>query len=274
MDIRKPAVAGQFYPGNSSELRWEVEGFIRNSNVDPAPEKTKAIVSPHAGYVFSGPTAGYVFARVKDKKPKRVILLGCSHRYQLDKACVYSKGAFETPVGTFPIDDEFASTLVTVIDSPEAEIAEPHIQEHCLEVQLPFVEATMGIVPIVPVLFSSPCKDWHKLIGQALADLVDDDDLVIASTDLSHYLSEEEANSIDKRTTDAVLAKDCKAVSNGINDGSLSMCGSAAVVVAMACALEKYVDKWSLLDYRTSGEASGDYSRVVGYAGISMEEDT
>ncbi|NUM54019.1 MAG: AmmeMemoRadiSam system protein B [Candidatus Hydrogenedentes bacterium] len=266
--IRRPAVAGQFYPGEPDDLRDTVDSYLDAADVDPAPERVVTIVSPHAGYIYSGPTAGHAFARVRGKKPRRVVLIGCSHRYAIDSASVFASGEFMTPIGAFPVDEAFARALAGTIDSVSIE---PHLPEHSLEVQLPFLARAIGLVPIVPVLFGSQAGPWHANAGEAIARMLDPDDLVVASTDLSHYLNEASANAIDRRSINAVLTKDWKAYAQGIRDRSCAMCGAAAVTAAMACAAALDAREWKLLDYRTSSAASGDYDRVVGYAAISME---
>ncbi|HIJ74634.1 MAG TPA: AmmeMemoRadiSam system protein B [Candidatus Hydrogenedentes bacterium] len=265
---RKPAVAGQFYPRVPDELRALVRGYLELTDTQAAPDAVAALVAPHAGYMYSGPTAGQAFARVKGKKPRRVVLLGVSHRYHFEGASVYQGGGFDTPLGAFPIDDAFAADLARKTDSGSAE---PHLLEHSLEVQLPFVAEAIGEVPIVPILLGSTPDGQHARLGETLARMTDETDLVIASTDLSHYLPEEEANQIDKVSLDTVLSQDWRAFAEGIANGTCSMCGAAAVVVAMTYALERGAKSWALLDYRTSAETSGDYDRVVGYGAISME---
>jgi hypothetical protein len=267
-NLRKPAVAGQFYPDEPETLRCVTRQYIEDAKVEPAPENVTAIVSPHAGYVYSGPTAGHAFARILGKRPGRVVLLGCSHRFHIGTASVCTSGSFETPVGIFPIDEPFAERLARMTQSTSAE---PHWLEHSLEVQLPFLASAVGVVPIVPVLFGGPVSDWHAEIGKQLAAMLDPEDLVIASTDLSHYLSEQEANAIDTRSIETVLSKDWNAFADSIENQTCSMCGASAVTAAMACALARESDAWQVLDYRTSGAASGDFSRVVGYAALSME---
>ena len=266
--IRRPAVAGQFYPSDPEELRETVDAYLDAADVESAAERVVTIVSPHAGYVYSGPTAGHAYARVRGKRPTRVVLLGCSHRYAIETASVFTSGEFNTPIGAFSIDEAFARDLAEATGSVSVE---PHVPEHSLEVQLPFLARAVGFVPIVPVLFGSNAGPWHAKMGEALARTLDAADLVVASTDLSHYLSEAGANEIDRRSIDAVLAKDWRAYAQGIRDQSCAMCGAAAVTAAMACARALQANEWKLLDYRTSGAASGDYGRVVGYAAISME---
>ncbi len=265
---RKPAVAGQFYPNEPGKLRAMVEGFIEESGVAPAPDSVAAIIAPHAGFIYSGPTAGFAYARIRGKRPRRVILAGCSHREYISTASVFTRGAFLSPLGAFPIDEAFAEALARETQS-ESESA--HLYEHALEVQLPFLAAALGEVPIVPVLLGSMIGEWHARLGRALAKMSDPSDLLIASTDLSHYLREPDANSMDQRTLEAVLAQKWDDFAHGIQHNEYSMCGAAAVSVAMAYAQSMGANAWNLLDYRTSGRVSGDYERVVGYAAISME---
>ena len=268
MNTRKPAVAGQFYPLDAQTLQGAVEQYLGQSEAKPAPDRVAALVVPHAGYMYSGPTAGFAYRRVCGKRPGRVILLGTSHRYSIPGASVYASGSFQTPLGTFAVDEEFATTLAQKIGNVSEE---PHMAEHSLEVQLPFLWLSVGQVPIVPVLFGEPANERHVKAGAIIAEMADKTDLVVASTDLSHYLSQEQAHQIDKRTLDGVLTKDARDVIAGIGRGAYSMCGSAAVVAAMSYALAQGATDWSLLDYRTSAEKSGDYGQVVGYSAISME---
>jgi len=267
MATRRPAVAGQFYPARAEELQEEVEQYLKDAEVACAPESVVALVAPHAGYIFSAWTAGFAYASVRGKRPRRVILMGCSHRHLVPTASVYDTGAFETPLGDFPIDEAFAGELAQEWGSQSAQ---PHRDEHSLEVHLPFVGVALGFVPIVPVLFGSPPTQWHAEAGAKLAEMADDSDLVVASTDLSHFLRDEDAHQIDKRTLDAVLSRDTTGVIEGLQRDTYSMCGGSAVVAAMAYALARGAEEWSLLDYRTSAETSGDYNRVVGYAAITM----
>ncbi|MFP4192369.1 MAG: AmmeMemoRadiSam system protein B [Candidatus Hydrogenedentota bacterium] len=265
---RKPAVAGQFYPGDPGRLRSVVRKCLQQADVEPAPEQAAALIAPHAGYPFSGPSAAYAYKRVEGKRPERVILVGCSHRYAIEKASVFGRGVFDTPVGAFPIDEAFASEVIHLTGNGPAE---PHRLEHSLEVQLPFLEAVIGVVPIVPILFGAPPSQWHAEFGQRLAGMVDKDDLLVISTDLSHFLNEEDANAIDRRSVQAVLEQDWQAFSEGVAAGRYSMCGATAVVAGMAYAQALDARQWRWLDYRTSAQATGDRTRVVGYAALTME---
>jgi MEMO1 family protein len=194
--------------------------------------------------------------------------LGGSHHLCLETASVYTRGAFETPLGDFRIDE----TLADLLAEKTASVGiEAHMGEHSIEVQLPFLHAVIGDVPIVPILFGPTPTEWHAQFGKMLAELTDETDLVIASTDLSHYLSEEDAGKIDRRTLDTVLSQNWADLVSGIRNKTCALCGAAAVAAAMAFATARGATQWNLLDYRTSARASGDYGRVVGYGAISME---
>jgi AmmeMemoRadiSam system protein B len=269
MPERKAAVAGQFYPREPERLREAVQHYLDASEVEPAPGRVEALIVPHAGYVYSGPTAGFAFARVRGGRIRRVVLLGCSHRFAISTASVYNRGGFETPLGTFPIDVDLADAITEAIGVSSRE---PHLFEHSLEVQLPFLAVSLGVVPIVPVLFGAPAREWHGEAGEALARLADDETLVVISTDLSHYLREDEANSLDHATLDAVLNHDWRSFIESVRREEAQLCGASAVAAGLAYADARGATDWHLLDYRTSAAASGDYTRVVGYAALSMEQ--
>ena len=268
MSTRHAMVAGMFYPAEAARLRREVAAYVEDSGVAAGPGRVAALVAPHAGYMYSGPTAGYAYARIKGSRPGRVILLGRSHHYYFDGAAIYDGDAFETPLQDFPVDREFAATLKQGLrEAP----ANAHYPEHGLEVQLPFLSVMLGRVPIVPILFGSDAEPFHIEFGRRLAAQCAPDDLVVASTDLSHYYPQQEAERLDRASLDAVLAKDCAQLCASLKKGDCAMCGAPAVVAAMAFALERGAEEWQLLDYRTSAQASGDYKKVVGYGAISME---
>ncbi len=265
---RKPAFAGTFYPDRPGELKRMLQRYLGESGVHPAGSGVRVLVVPHAGYIYSGPTAACAFRRVAECDIDRVILLGCSHHYSFDGASIFMQGSFQTPLGDFPIDEDFAARLA---DRVETSDAEPHTEEHALEVELPFLAMTVGIVPIVPILFGSRFGPSSIRFAKVLAELTTDRDLVLASSDLSHYLTENQANAIDRLTIDTLLTKDVQDFVDGVESGRCSVCSLAAVATAMAYSLESGAEEWSLLDYRTSAHASGDTSRVVGYAAVSME---
>ena len=147
---RPPAVAGQFYPGDAGALRRIIDGQLENaSRVLSAPERTAAVIAPHAGIAYSGPAAAHAYRRVSGDYVKRVVLIGCSHRYQFEGAAIVPEGSFDTPLGEFPIDSDLAKRLASYCTE---KVSAAHLEEHSLELQLPFLAQAVGLVPIVPVL--------------------------------------------------------------------------------------------------------------------------
>lgn len=265
---RAPAVAGAFYPGSAVELHEVVSSYLAAVDAIGDHGTVRCILVPHAGYRFSGPTAAHAYARLSGQRPRRVILLGCSHRYKFPGASIVTEGAFATPLGPLPIDSDYAKELAGAFGNTAAEA---HADEHSLEVQLPFIREVLGEVPIVPVLFGDEFGAWHRNLARYLAKTLDEDDVVVISTDLSHYLTESQANALDQQSIEILLRKDVDAFLDAASDQRLSMCGVTAVATGIEFCSEVRADEWHVLDYRTSAVASGDASRVVGYAAVSME---
>ncbi len=269
MTDRYPGVAGKFYPDAPIELSQIISSCLQESGVTPAPEQVAAIVTPHAGYLYSGPTAGYAYNRVKGKQPERVVLLGRSHYYFFDGCQIDDHESWITPLGRLAVDSDF---IQDKMQYPNVTITcNAHNEDHTLEVQIPFLQQVLGNVPIVPILFGCDPGDWHIEFGKFLASVLNPDDLLVASTDLSHFYPQEEANEIDQVSLQYVLNKDYHRLCDANAQGDCSMCGATAVVVAMAYALQRQADQWYLLHYETSGDRSRQYDRVVGYGAVSME---
>ncbi|MGC9054837.1 MAG: AmmeMemoRadiSam system protein B, partial [Candidatus Hydrogenedens sp.] len=256
MSKRYPAVSGQFYPNNPSTLLAQVSIYIEQSGVSPSPDRVLSIIAPHAGYMYSGLTAGFAFARIRGQKISRIILVGRSHRYTFDGLALCEYESFLTPVGEFPIDTTFNLSLMKHLPCC---VNSAHIYEHCLEVMLPFLYGSIGTIPIVPILLGKEPSQRHLEYGKIIASLSQNGDLVIASTDLSHYLPEKEANQIDTNTIHAILDKDVEKIIQGIEMGTCSMCGASAVILAMG--FSSFFGNYDvhLLNYTTSGKTSGDY---------------
>jgi len=268
MPLRPPIAAGRYYPGNLAELSADIERYLGEAPVIPAPERSAGIVVPHAGYPYSGPVAAFAFKRIEGKQPNRVVLLGRSHHFAFEGASIVTSGAFETPLGNVRIDEAFAADFAHEV---ETESATAHGPEHALEVELPFLQVVLGDVPVVPVLFGRDPEPWHEAFGRTLAKRLDPQDLVIVSTDLSHYLSNDAAHTADELSLGALLAGDIASYARGVKTKAVHMCGASAVAAGMACALARGATQWHLLDYRTSGDVTGVRDRVVGYAALSME---
>ncbi|HOJ67245.1 MAG TPA: AmmeMemoRadiSam system protein B [Candidatus Hydrogenedentes bacterium] len=262
MRPRPPAVNGMFYPGDPVVLRRLVEEFL-------APPETTltgsplvvALVAPHAGYVYSGACAGRAHHCWRNASIRRVVLLGRSHRYRFDGAAVLADEDWETPLGIVPTNRELARQVAALA---KAGPVQAHYDEHTLEVQLPFLQVALERFTVVGILFGSDTSSDHIAFGERLARLLQPGDAVLASTDLSHYLSLPEAERVDRASIQAVLGNDPRALIGRDRD----LCGAPAVAAAMAFAGARGA-KWHLVDYRTSADASGDTSRVVGYGAFA-----
>jgi hypothetical protein len=263
--IREPAVAGYFYPGNPQSLLRQIESFLRE------PEKSyeaKAIVAPHAGYIYSGIVAGAVYSSVR--LPKRFILLGPNHTGQGPQLSLYPYGEWRTPLGLASIDAELTERLKNECpDLSEDRLA--HAREHSLEVQIPFLQARVPEFSFAAVCVGTGDYAMLDRLGHAVASVVksaSEPILVIASSDMNHFESAEVSAEKDRCAIDRVLALDPAGLYRVVREKNISMCGYAPTVVSLTTCLILGATEGHLVRYANSGETSGDYDRVVGYAGM------
>ncbi|MBN1486308.1 MAG: AmmeMemoRadiSam system protein B [Anaerolineae bacterium] len=258
--VRAPAVAGSFYPGNAIALRHIVTKHL--GNAQPAPlTPVRAVIVPHAGYVYSGPIAGIAYQLLLSQafQPARVVLMGPAHRVWFQGIALGDYTEFKTPLGTVPVDREFIQRLV---DESNMFLSLPgaHTGEHCLEVQLPFLQVIYKeAVPIVPMLFGEVNP---TTMGDIIARYITDNDLIVVSSDLSHFHDYDTASRLDMAFVDAVMRGDEAGVAKG------EACGQGPILALMRVAALR---SWQphLLDYRNSGDTAGDKQRVVGYTAIA-----
>jgi AmmeMemoRadiSam system protein B len=262
MRIRPPAVAGTFYPDDAHALLAEVDGHLSRAHhpVDggggPAKRKPKALIAPHAGYLYSGPVAGSSYAPLAAwmKDIQRVVLVGPSHRVPFSGLATSSAAGFATPLGTVSLDRSLLSTWISAGWVQENDAA--HTGEHSLEVQLPFLQRLVPDAVIVPVLTGDGD-------ARAVEDLLDhawggDETLIVVSSDLSHYQSYESARCQDEATARCVQSMDARGV------GRDDACGSTAIKGLLSVAARRGLS-CRRLDLRNSGDTAGSRDRVVGY---------
>lgn len=271
--IRQPAVAGQFYPAAAAEVGTALDTLIHPIS---ARRKAIAVVCPHAGWTYSGKTAGLIYSNVEI--PDRVILVGPNHHGIGSRYAVYSSGAWHTPVGDVPVAEPLALEL---LDNCEllVEDTKAHAQEHSLEVQLPMLLRANPNVRIVPVLIGgqwpeSGGRGELRQIGAAIALAVQNYGkpvLLLASTDLNHYEDQETSKVKDKLVLDAVVRMDEESLMDRVIEVEVSMCGVAPTYIVLCAAKKLGAKRAELLDYRTSGDVSGDFARVVGYGAVVIE---
>lgn len=266
--IRRPAVAGYFYPGRAEELRAMLKLMV-----DPKAKKEKAwaVVSPHAGFMYSGYVAGAVFSSVI--LPEHFVILGPSHRGSRSLFAIMEKGVWQTPLGDVPLDFVLAEAISRHSSLIE-ENASAHAQEHSLEVQLPFIQYLRQDFSIVPICLS-PMANYQELedLGLAVASGIKEfgkDTLIVASTDMSHYVSQEVAQLKDSLAMEKILSLDARGLFDVVQEKDISMCGFQPVTAAILAAKELGAKKAERILYQTSGDTSGKYDEVVGYAGLRI----
>ncbi|MFZ5996706.1 MAG: AmmeMemoRadiSam system protein B [Nitrospirota bacterium] len=262
---RAPAVAGQFYYGNASRLRSQVEQYILEG---AAKEKAIGIISPHAGLMYSGSVAGAVYSAIRF--PRTFILLGPNHTGIGKNASLMSSGEWEIPTGTFPIDEELAESIIRnvpgISEDPQA-----HLFEHSLEVQLPFIAYFAQDVKIVPLMFMYAPVQECRTIGEGIAAAIKEtgaDAVIVASSDMSHYVPDSSARKLDNLAIAEVLRLDPEGLYATVTQERISMCGVIPSTIMLFAAKALGAREARLVKYATSGEVSGDYEHVVGYAGV------
>ena len=258
MRVRQPAVADLFYPADPAELRGVIEDAMAGAEAGPVP---KAIVAPHAGYVYSGPVAGSAYARVAPARSAitRVVLLGPAHRAPVVAVAASSAEAFATPLGLVRVDEERRDALVD--QGLVAVRDDAHAGEHSLEVQLPFLQVALGDVAVLPLAVGR--VDPGQVAAVLEAACGGDETLGVVSTDLSHYHDRAEATQIDRRTAAAVVAKRPDRL------GPSDACGVVALQGLLVAAAGHRLDV-ELLDLRTSADTAGGPHRVVGYGAFAL----
>ena len=278
--VRPATQAGRFYDGNPQSLNHEVDSFLTLHANDKQYDHVAAIIVPHAGYYFSGNVAATAYMSLpKDKQYKRIFLLGPSHHEWLDGASVNTEADYyETPLGQVKVDREMALQLTSNADSVFSYQPKAHDREHCLEVQLPFLQRRFKEVPpIVPIIIST--NDFRKLkqIAETLKPYFTDENLFIVSSDFSHYPSYEDACQVDAKTGKAVKSGDVGQfiaalegnAKSGIRNLATSACGELAIATLMLMMDNRYEVKHLL--YQNSGDIDDhDHSRVVGYHAFAI----
>jgi MEMO1 family protein len=263
--LRKAAVAGRFYPANDQTLRSDLATYLESSE---KKIKARGIVVPHAGYIYSGHVAGAVYARIEPAA--RVILLCPNHTGLGAPLSIMSSGEWEIPLGKIPIDTELAGKLIHHCHLL-TEDAEAHKLEHSLEVQLPFLYYLRRDFKFVPVAVGTGGYATLERLGIAIAETLKEvgvDTLVVASSDMNHYESDEVTRNKDRKAIDRILAMDPKGLYQVIKSESISMCGYGPTVAMLCGTTFGTPAKAELIKYATSGDISGDRKEVVGYAGI------
>ena len=266
-EVRKAVWAGAFYEENPHVLSAQIDRFLKNAGDIPTPAgEVAALICPHAGYVYSGQTAAYAYRLIQGKPYETVIIIGPSHRHGFDGCSIYLKGGFETPLGVVPVDEEVAAQIAR--SSRFSYIAAAHQGEHSIEVQLPFLQKTLPGAKIVPVVMGYPTRKTIHALADALAAAVQKKNiLIVASTDLSHYLPKEEARATDSRTISLLQKLDTGTLASKLARGENIMCGGGAVVSTLLSLKQRGRPRVEVLHY---SDSSGFGGPVVGYLAAAV----
>jgi AmmeMemoRadiSam system protein B len=272
--LRTPAVAGRFYPGRAEELLR----VVRTYSSPVATSRIAAIgcVAPHAGYTYSGGVAGAVYSRLEI--PERCVILCPNHTGKGSALAVMANTAWQTPLGEVAADAGLSARLLDRFPALE-ESSAAHRGEHAIEVQLPFLQAQQPDLKIVPIVIGTSDFDVLRGLGEALADVIAalreenraKKVLIIASSDMNHYESDAITRVKDHKAIERVLALDARGLWEVVMNESISMCGFGPATVMLTAARLLGATSAKLIKYATSGDVSGDYEAVVGYAGIIVE---
>lgn len=266
-EIRKSLLAGSWYPKEADVLSRQIDGFLQMASPPASSQKILALIVPHAGYVYSGQVAAHAFKLVQGQNYDSVVILSPSHRFGFEGCSIYPKGGYQTPLGIAQIDESLAAEISKATNF--SYIAQAHQDEHAVEIQVPFVQKVLPEAKIVPIVMGYPRKNTIERLSAGLKKaLYGKKVLLIASTDLSHFLSKKEANKKDSETISlikdfktATLIRKCEA-------GENIMCGGGPVVSTLLFAKDKA--RVEILSYADSSLASGDESRVVGYLAAAL----
>jgi len=285
--VRPAGVAGGFYPADPQQLTQMVDGFLSQAAPPALNGPLVALVSPHAGYPFSGSVAAYSYALLRGRKFARVVVIAPSHYEAFPFSSIYDGDAYSTPLGQVPVDKAFAARLAAM--SPLIQLSEKghgEVQgqwEHAVEDELPFLERVLGDFKLVPIVMGDQSYKASRALGVALATLIPQEGenssgefntLILASSDLSHYHPYDDAVTEDQKTLNAIEGWDYFNLSLNSERRIWEACGGAGIVAAMIAAERLGANRATILKYANSGDTTGDKSRVVGYGAVAFTKDS
>ena len=268
--VRQPAVAGRFYPANPSTLLADVRSYLSPNQIQVS---AIGCIAPHAGYMYSGLVAGSVYARMKI--PRRCIVLCPNHTGLGHPLAIMSEGTWNTPLGAIPIDSTLAAAIQKQFPALTEDTESQH-REHAIEVQLPFLKVQQSNLSFVPITLGIGRFEILEQLGEAIAAVIKDNAvrnqgdriLIVASSDMNHYESDEITRIKDHKAIRPILALDARGLFDVVRVENISMCGFGPAVTMITAAKRVGATSAELAQYATSGDVSGDLESVVGYAGI------
>lgn len=271
-NIRQPAVAGMFYPSDSKQLHADVQWMLSSVEAKPITSKVLGIVAPHAGYVYSGQTAAYGFNLLKDKNYNKVIIISPSHYEYFTGASIYDGDAYKTPLGIVEVDRDLAQKIIhgskTIFFGKEG-----HHHEHAVEVHVPFLQIILKDFKIVPIVMGDQSRIYIDDLAERIASVVDENTVIISSSDLSHFYPKQKAFALDSIVAQDISDFDYEKLQSDLERRKCEACGGGPIVVLMKAAALLKKKKSMILNRSDSGDVSGDNSEVVGYLSAAIYGD-
>jgi AmmeMemoRadiSam system protein B/AmmeMemoRadiSam system protein A len=268
--VRRPVCAGSYYDALPDQLSRHLDDMLAWVESRPAPAPAPvAFIVPHAGYVYSGVVAAHAYRMMQGRDIKTVVVLGVAHRHAFQGISIYAQGGYATPLGTVSVDESLAASLTAATGFGYVPAA--HREEHSIEVQVPFIQKVLPRAKIVPVLLGLPTRDSMQRLATALAEFLPGKNaLIVVSTDMSHYLSKADANTLDSQTIRLIQNQDIEALAKKVTNHENIMCGGAGVVTALLYAARLGRPRTEILKYADSSAAGGDEKKVVGYLSAAI----
>ncbi len=274
MQIRTPAVAGMFYPGEKNELKESIHQCFLHSfgpgKLPPTEEKKKiyGVICPHAGYMYSGPIACHSFYSISSESPELFIIIGPNHWGVGCNVAAMKDCSWETPLGQVEVDSDAASELSKISNIVDLDFFS-HTKEHSLEVQVPMLQEVYSKFKILPIILIDQEKNAAEEIGEAVATISKQkNSMIIGSSDFTHYEPNEFAHEQDKALIEPILDLDVEQFYKVLYEKNVTACGYGAIASTMIACKKLGATKGELLKYATSGDVTGDTSSVVGYGSI------
>jgi AmmeMemoRadiSam system protein B/AmmeMemoRadiSam system protein A len=272
MEVREPAVAGAFYPGTEKALRDAVERMLGSAQPKEIDGRLVGLISPHAGYVYSGQVAAHAYKLIQGKQFDAVVVIAPSHHAYFEGSSIYARGSYRTPLGLIPIDEKLAEAIMNS-ESSIGFLPEVHRKEHALEVQLPFLQVAVPDLKLVPIVMGDQSLPSCQRLAKAIVSSIKGRNvLLVASTDLSHFHSYDEAVRLDQIIIDHVGRYDYEGLAADLKARKCEACGGGPVVTVMIAARQLGANKTAILRYANSGDVTGDRSNVVGYLAAAIVE--
>jgi hypothetical protein len=263
--IRKSIIAGLWYPGNPDVLRGDIEKYFSVASSLKLKGDIKALIAPHAGYIYSGQIAAYAYGLIRGEKYDTVIVIGPSHRVAFQGVSVFLGGGYETPLGIVPGDEAMGRKIIS-LNKDVQEIPAAHTSEHSIEIQLPFLQVALGKFSFVPLVMGDQNESTCQNLAQAIHEAAGDKRvLVVGSSDLSHFHDYQKAVKLDSVSIKYLEAADAEGLLKNLNANKTEACGGGPMVASILAAKKMGALKAKVLKYANSGDVTGDKTSVVGY---------